>query len=75
MAEKYTDCPRCKRPVVQIKDWGPAGKLFIHGEFIENGLPAIEACHVHLDELNHSLRWDHDLRDSRPLPPRQGGEG
>jgi len=61
-------CPRCKREVIYVLDWGKGGKLFVHYEFIENGMPAKEACHVWAEELENGLRWNHDLRESRPLP-------
>src|SRR5437867_3902345 len=60
--ETAMQCPRCKRDVMYVLDWGKSGKLFVHYEFIENGMPAKEACHVWAEELEKGLRWDHDLR-------------
>ena len=52
-----TTCPRCDRPVIEIKDWGKAGRLYVHRHHVENGLPVQEACHVHAEELLQGLNW------------------
>jgi hypothetical protein len=50
-------CPRCGKTVIDVKDWGKAGKLFVHSTSTENGISVKDAHHVHADELSDGLRW------------------
>lgn len=50
-------CPRCGKPVIEVKDMGMSGKLFIH-EYISTPLgPAPEGHRVSSAELKNGLRW------------------
>lgn len=50
-------CPRCGQPTITVKDWGKSGKLFVHSETIENGMPVQDACRVSATELVNGLNW------------------
>ena len=52
-------CPRCGKPTIEVKDWGQAGKLFVHSRGIQHGVPTQDACHVKAEELTHGVRWSH----------------
>ena len=51
-----TRCPRCGRIVIEVKDWGKAGALYVHGRTVKNGLPAQDACHVPVGGPKYTIK-------------------
>jgi hypothetical protein len=50
-------CPRCGKAVVEVKDFGKSGKLFVHVYFEEAGMQHQDAHRVSVAELANGLTW------------------
>lgn len=55
--DERVTCPRCGEQTTRTKDWGQAGKLFVHKDTIVSGIPVQEACHIQRGELTNGLKW------------------
>lgn len=50
-----TKCPKCGRKVIEVEDWGKAGKLHIHCYEMVNGLRTKDACHVFVEGPRYTI--------------------
>ena len=62
-------CPKCSRPVIELRDWGDLGVLYVHGYvegLVDDMVP--QACHIPLGVH----RGDISLEDWRQRRLDQG---